>query len=72
MATRTVPTANALYSSYMQAAGDLVEAIKTDSRSAIPAEERALANRANAQAALALTQAAVTLHAASKTANGKR
>lgn len=66
------PTATQLYSACMQSAGDLVESINLVSKSDIPMEERAQANRANAQAALALIQSAVTIHAASKTAaNGR-
>lgn len=67
------PTANQLYSSLMQTAGDLVQAIGSQQMSNVPVGERAQANRANAQAALALIQSAVTIHAASKSAgNGRK
>jgi hypothetical protein len=66
------PSAGDLYSACMQSAGDLVESIQNDSRSSLPADVRAAANKQNAQAALALIQGAVTIHAASKTASTRR
>lgn len=68
----SAPTATEIYSSCMEVAGDLVAAIRTDSRADMPVAIRATANRQNAQAALALVQTAVTIHAASKVAGNGR
>jgi len=56
----------------MQNAGDLAESITMHSKIDAPIDVRAAANRHNAQAVLALVQAAVTIHAASKTARNGR
>lgn len=68
----SAPTANQLYSVCMEAAGDLIAAIQTDTRSVANAETRASANRMNAQAALACIQSAVTIHAAANNVRGSR
>lgn len=63
------PTANQVYGSCMEAAGDLLENIKAHNRdSNFTPEQRAQAVRNNAQAVLNLVQTAVTIHAASKSA----
>lgn len=68
----SAPSANQLYSSCMEAAGDLIQAIHLGSRSEIDLETRAAANRMNAQAALACIQSAVTIHAAANSTKGGR
>lgn len=57
----------------MEAAGDLVENIKSHSRDgSFTPTERAEATKHNAQAVLSLVQTAVTIHAASKQAKNGR
>lgn len=69
----SAPTANQVYASAMETAGDLIESIKAHNRDqAFTPEQRAQATRNNAQAVLSLVQTAVTLHAASKTASQSR
>jgi hypothetical protein len=70
----SAPTANMVYGSCMEAAGDLLEGIKAHNRdTTFSPEQRAQAVRNNAQAVLNLVQTAVTIHAASKSAtrNGR-
>jgi len=63
----SAPTASHVYSSCMEAAGDLLENIKSHNRDGnFTPEQRATAVRQNAQAVLSLIQSAVTIHAASK------
>jgi hypothetical protein len=61
------PTANGLYNANMQAAGDLLEKIRGLQSQQIDPEVLAQVNRANAQAYLALVQAAMTILSAVKT-----
>jgi hypothetical protein len=68
----SAPTANELYVSCMENAGDLCASISMHSKLDVPIDVRAAANRQNAQAVLALVQSAVTIHAASKTARNGR
>lgn len=70
----SAPTANQVYSSCMEAAGDLLEGIKAHSRDAsFTPDQRALAIRNSSDAVLKLVQTAVTIHAAAKTVpRGKR
>lgn len=66
------PSANELYFSCMQAAGDLVARIGAAPPANFDEESLATTNRANAQAVLALVQSAVTIHAAARTAKTGR
>jgi hypothetical protein len=67
----SAPTANQVYSSCMEAAGDLLENIKAHNRDGnFTPEQRATAVRNNSDAVLKLVQTAVTIHAASKGASG--
>jgi hypothetical protein len=69
----SAPTANAVYASCMEAAGDLLENIKSHNRDGnFTPEQRATAVRSNSDAVLKLVQTAVTLHAAAKTSGGNR
>jgi hypothetical protein len=66
----SAPTANQVYSSCMEAAGDLLENIKAHNRDGtFTPEQRASAIRNNSDAILKLVQTAVTIHAASKSAS---
>lgn len=67
----SAPTANQVYSSCMEAAGDLLENIKAHNRDgSFTPEQRASAIRNNSDAILKLVQTAVTIHAAAKGASG--
>jgi hypothetical protein len=69
----SAPTAAQVYSSCMEAAGDLLENIKSHNRDgSFSPEQRSTAVRQNAQAVLSLIQSAVTIHAASKNVVGER